>query len=272
MNEMAERQAAFSFGGNWQRFLERCLNPDRERFAEESLIRFLGMSNLSNLSFLDVGCGSGIFSLAAYRLGARQVVSFDVDPVSVECCERLRQRVGAPQNWKVLRGSVLDLDFLGDLEPADIVYAWGSLHHTGAMWQAIRNASQRVKPGGLFYVSIYNHVDGGSDSFWRNMKILYNRSSPWLRWLLEFGYVLRYDAVPRLVRLQNPIRYIRNYGKDRGMSYWTDVRDWLGGYPYECASAHEVFRFCAHELNMGLTNLETTNTRGTNQFLFRKRG
>jgi 2-polyprenyl-6-hydroxyphenyl methylase/3-demethylubiquinone-9 3-methyltransferase len=267
-----ETPVTFSFGQNWQDYVARHLTPQREALALRSLQQFLGRENLRGLSFLDIGCGSGLFSRAALSMGAEKVVSLDVDPCSVRCTELLRERASSPAHWRVLHGSILDQEFLKQLEPADLVYAWGSLHHTGNMWQAIRNAAALVRPGGLFFISIYNKVEGrGSSQYWLKIKKLYNRSSAAGKRLLEFAYFLRYGLVPNVIRLRSPWRYIREYGQSRGMDYWVDVRDWLGGFPYEFATVDEVFRFCFEELGMELVKLKSTPTTGCNEFLFRKR-
>ncbi|MGH9357096.1 MAG: class I SAM-dependent methyltransferase [Terriglobia bacterium] len=144
MSKPQTEKITFSFGRNWQAFVERYLNPERERIAADSLKEFMEVENFHGRSFLDLGCGSGLFSLAAYRLGARRITSLDVDPFSVHCCEELRRRAGNPAHWEIHEGSVLNGSFLISIPKADVVYAWGSLHHTGNMWQAIRNAAGRV--------------------------------------------------------------------------------------------------------------------------------
>ncbi len=266
-------KVTFSFGPNWSDFVAGQLNSVREQRALDSIRRFLGREDLDGLSFLDIGCGSGLFSLAAGRLGASQITSLDVDPFSVRCCEQLRESAGSHSHWRIEHGSVLDAAFLSRFEPADIVYAWGSLHHTGQMWQAIRNAAALVRPGGLLYLAIYNRVEGrGSSEYWVRQKKAYNEASATGKRVREWLHCLRYTIIPQVIRLRNPLSEIRNYGRDRGMNYWIDLRDWLGGYPYEYASTQEVFRFCHHELGMELINLASTNTLGTNEFLFRQRG
>jgi SAM-dependent methyltransferase len=261
----------FSFGRNWQRFLDRCLNPERERIARASITDFLETSDLHGRSFLDVGCGTGLFSLSAYRLGARRIVSIDVDPFSVRCCEALKERAGNPGHWEVRPGSILDEQFIVQLGKADVVYAWGSLHHTGDMWRAIRNTSTLVEKGGLLYLSIYNRVTGRKGSeLWLKIKKLYNRSPDAGKRLFEALYFLRYGVVSQLVAFRNPWAFCRRYTQGRGMNFWIDIRDWLGGYPYEFASAGEIFLFCSRELGMQLANLRTTSTLGVNEFLFRK--
>jgi hypothetical protein len=62
----------FAFGKNWQAYLKR-LDETRIEKAEVSLRVNLG--NLSDQTFLDIGSGCGLFSLAARRLGANVVPS-----------------------------------------------------------------------------------------------------------------------------------------------------------------------------------------------------
>ena len=71
----------FEFGKNWSQFLSH-LNDSRIAEAEQSLRNMLEVDDLCGKRFLDIGSGSGLFSLAARRLGA-SVYSFDYDPRSV---------------------------------------------------------------------------------------------------------------------------------------------------------------------------------------------
>src|SRR5262245_11295643 len=104
----------FAFGSNWRQFLS-VLNPERINRAESSLLTMLKTDSLAGLRFLDVGCGSGLFSLAARRLGAF-VHSFDVDLESVGCALELRRRYFPDDaDWRIERGSALDRDYVGSL-------------------------------------------------------------------------------------------------------------------------------------------------------------
>ena len=135
----------YEFGANWRRFL-RDVSPEQMVAAERSLHAILGP--LGRRSFVDVGCGSGLFSLAALRLRAERVHSFDFDPESVACTEALRASHHDASNWSIDRASILDKRYVDSLGQFDVVYAWGVLHHTGAMWDAIRAVTRLVKPGG----------------------------------------------------------------------------------------------------------------------------
>lgn len=260
---------AFHFGRNWQRYLDTAFSPERLAVAEQSLKDLIGVESLAGLSWLDIGCGSGIFSLAARRLGAARLTSVDIDPDAVACCKRLREKEGSPENWRVLHGSVLDPGFVAGIEPADVVYSWGVLHHTGDMWRAIENAASRVRPGGRFVIAIYNTVDGALGSkTWLRIKRVYVKSPRWFQWIMTRGYFLYY-LLSLGAHGRNPIRAVREYKQGRGMSVLTDVIDWVGGYPYEFATDAEIIDFCQRRLGMTLENVVRVTSLANNEFTFR---
>jgi 2-polyprenyl-3-methyl-5-hydroxy-6-metoxy-1,4-benzoquinol methylase len=266
---------SFSFGRNWQRYLSS-VDEERVRIAEVSLTEFTNLARLDGRSFLDIGCGSGLFSHAAFRLGAERIVSFDVDPASVECCLQLHEQAGKPENWEIRHGSVLDEPFLTSLGTFDIVYSWGVLHHTGRMWDAIVQSARLVNPGGLYYIALYNKIlsRNGSTSwihpFWLKVKRTYNTSPLLGRYLLEPLAMSAYLGMV-MARGENPVAHVRNYKSHRGMSWRTDATDWLGGYPYEFATVEEVFTFIKSNFrDFDLENIKVTSGRGLNWFLFRR--
>lgn len=269
----ARPEGSFEFGRNWQRYVEGYLNPERERIARESLANLLGAETLATGSFLDIGAGSGLFSLCAYKLGARTVTSFDVDLESVESCRRLRASAGKPANWEILHGSILERDHVDSLESADIVYSWGVLHHTGDMYTAIRNAAELVVPGGLFVIAIYNRVEGRflDSEKWLRIKQLYNRAPAAGRLVMKALY-FSYWLLSQLRNRRSPRRVAREYKRSRGMALRTDLWDWLGGYPYEYASLDEIVDFCERNCAMVLkTAIPTTpGSTGNNQLVFRR--
>lgn len=263
----------FGFGKNWQRFLEY-LTEERIAEAEKSLRSMLEVDDLKGKSFLDIGNGSGLFSLAAMRLGAAQVHSFDFDPQSVACAQELKRRYfGGAANWAIQQGSVLDAEYLATLGQFDIVYSWGVLHHTGNMWQALENVVPLVGSRGKLFIALYNDQDIFSTA-WKTIKRLYNHGWLW-RSLIVPGFA-SYFAIRGFIKdvvflHKNPLTRYREFKRSRGMAYATDLLDWLGGYPFEVAKTDEVFDFYRVR-GFELVKLKSAGiSLGNNEFVFVKR-
>lgn len=267
--EVAQGQR-FEFGQNWSRFLT-VLNEERIVEAENSIKSLLEVSDLHGKRFLDIGSGSGLFSLAARRLGAA-VHSFDYDPKSVACTQELKRRYFPEDpHWQAEEGSALDEDYLQTLGQFDIVYSWGVLHHTGAMWKALDNAAGRVSDTGKLYISIYND-QGGTSRRWTAVKKAYNRLPRRLKFLVLWPTFLRIWGPIALYDLTRgkPFASWRNYGGNRGMSPWWDLVDWVGGYPFEVAKPEGIFDFYRQRGFILRQMITCGGGLGCNQFVFEK--
>lgn len=266
--EQVESGQRFGFGENWSSFL-RVLDDERVEEAKKSLQSMLGVKSLVGRSFLDIGSGSGLFSLAARALGAR-VTSFDFDPMSVACASELKRRYFPDDSdWQIGEGSVLDKVFLATLGQHDIVYSWGVLHHTGAMWKALENVVPCVARGGSLFIAIYND-QGRASNIWGRIKKIYCSGLPG-RLLIQSIYI-PYFFLPTfaldLFKLRNPFQRYVDYKQQRGMSKIHDWYDWLGGLPFEVAKPEEIFDFYRKH-GFELRRLITcAGGLGCNQFIF----
>lgn len=262
----------FAFGSNWCAFID-VVDEKRIAIATRSLSGPLGTTDLSGRHFLDVGCGSGLFSLAAHRLGAR-VRSFDFDPDSVAATTELRRRFdGDGPEWIIGEGSILDERFVQSLGHFDVVYSWGVLHHTGDLWGALNSVARLVAPGGLLYISVYND-QGFESKMWRYVKQRYNKSGPLKRRIILAGsaaYLARRKPLRKLIQLvrREPGLTARP-PRARGMSTKHDLVDWVGGYPFEVAKPEEVFTFLRSR-GFELRYLQTCGGGlGCNEYVFER--
>lgn len=257
--EEVRKGRRFEFGKNWKNFLST-LNEGKIKEAEVSLQIMLDTENLTGKTFLDIGSGSGLFSLAARNLGAK-VISFDFDELSVWSTSELKKQFYQNDDgWTVMLGSVLDNNFLTKLGEFDYVYSWGVLHHTGHMWKALENVVQLVKPNGILFIALYNRQQFAS-KYWNFVKWTYNKFSL-LRPLWIFIHFL-YPTLPSII-----LKFIQNKKISRGMTVYYDLLDWLGGYPFETTSPTEVFNFFKSK-GFTLSNLVTVGGKlGCNEFVF----
>jgi SAM-dependent methyltransferase len=265
----AREVTGFAFGKNWKRFIKKHLSEERILIAQRHLLDFLGRDDLSGVRMIDIGCGSGIHSLAALRSNVATVLSFDYDPDSVAAARQLHEMSGSPAHWRVEQGSVLDKRYLDCLGQFDLVYAWGVLHHTSDQWTAFRNAVALIAPGGVFYVALYTSgVCLPSDEFWLDVKRRYNRSGWFGRRKIEIWYILRDLNYVRSSGV-GIRQWVRNYMHQgmRGMEYYTNARDWVGGWPMEFSKIEEVKSFACH-LGLKLINIETGELN--TEYLFRR--
>jgi 2-polyprenyl-3-methyl-5-hydroxy-6-metoxy-1,4-benzoquinol methylase len=231
---LVERSSHFEFGENWKDY-SRSIDKERIDHAVAG-IQKLFPDGINGKTFLDIGSGSGLHSLAALMLGAKSVTSIDIDENSIEATRALLTSHAPGKPWTAEVVSIFDAP--SDMKNKfDIVYSWGVLHHTGDMWLAIEKASELVKDGGQFCIAIY--ASTRSERFWTNEKAFYRKAPKFLQWIVRQFYMAAYLAAKLLVR-QNPISYVRNYKANRGMNFSHDAHDWLGGYPYEAARAEEL--------------------------------
>jgi len=252
----------FDFGKNWEDFSRQRIDVDRLALACQSLRTLVEKDSLAGLTFLDVGCGSGLFSIAAHQLGASRVIGIDVNPLCIETSQKNRERLISRSPVELHVASALDARHLGRFGVFDLVYAWGSLHHSGSMWTAIRNVAGCVTPGGLFVLAIYNkHV---TSPLWKIIKYFYNHVPGIVQRSMIYFFAGVIYVAKLVVTRSNPLK------KERGMDFWFDVIDWIGGYPYEYADPESVKERLSGEGFVLLRFVAAQVPTGCNEFVFKR--
>jgi SAM-dependent methyltransferase len=253
----------FAFGKNWDDFSRR-LQYEDYLAAKESLKKLV--PDLQDKTFLDVGSGSGLFSIAASALGAKKVLGFDFDQDSISASQKILETVSQwdsdikKDTIEFRIESILNEDI--SVKQHDIVYSWGVLHHTGDMYTAFENIKNLVAENGTLVLAIYNkHF---TSPVWKLIKYTYVKSPNFIKKVLIFLIMLIKFPVVLVISRRNPFK------KRRGMHFYTDIVDWVGGYPYEYASVSEVtYFFEARGFKLVKLN-KTKGFTGCNEFVFEK--
>lgn len=253
----------FEFGKNWKSY-SSLVNESRIEEAELSLKSLVG--DIKGKSFLDIGCGSGLLSLCAVRLGASRVVSFDFDANSVEASRSLK-KIYFPSfdDWTIGVGDVLNQSYLNSLGTFDVVYSWGVLHHTGEMWKAIDNIARLVNKGGVLSIAIYND-QGLQSKIWKAVKYTYNILPGTIKPIYYLPIIATLEAVAFLKRTISKNK--KNPG--RGMSRWHDWIDWLGGYPFEVAEPKQIVNLLVQKGFAVKKVIDVGKRWGNNEFVLLK--
>jgi 2-polyprenyl-3-methyl-5-hydroxy-6-metoxy-1,4-benzoquinol methylase len=272
MNSALRPSTQFDFGQNWEDYSRKALDPEKVRQAKLDFARLFSGISLESRSFLDIGFGQGLSLLSAASSGAR-CLGVDINPRCLQVLSENRKAFFPEildEQIARVQGSILDPELIRKLQADrrakegrfDIVHSWGVLHHTGSMLQAIRNSAALVSEQGYLVLAIYQRH--WSSALWKCIKLVYNKS-PTIgrRIFIWIFYPLIYLA-KWIVTRENP------KNKNRGMDFYHDVIDWVGGYPYEYANRVEITHFLK-ELGFDMICFHPpTAPTGCMEFVFRR--
>ncbi len=259
-----KKNVSFNFGENWQDFSANALDEQKFIEARNSLISLIGQDKIKDARLLDIGCGSGIFAIASAMLGTKETTGLDVSLESVTASLSNRERFKAEgYNLNFFHKSVFDEDIL-TLGKFDVVYSWGVLHHTGDMWRAIDISTQLVAEKGLYVIAIYKKH--WSSKMWGIIKRLYNISPRIIQKSMVWVFYLIIALAKFLVTFKNP------FSSRRGMNFYYNVIDWIGGYPYEYASKEEIQRVVEQNGFKLIKYIDAPTPTACHEFVFEKNG
>lgn len=255
----------FDFGNNWKDFSDNALTDEKIQQARDDFRALTESIEIEDKSFLDIGFGQGLSLLIAAEFGAR-CIGCDINTTCAEVLEYNRRKFPNLRNnsTPLIVGSILDNDTLMKIgeekKDYDIVHSWGVLHHTGDMYTAIENSARFVKPGGAFILAIYNRH--WTSKIWLEIKRCYNKSPNFVKKLFIIFFIPVIWIAKFVVTGKNPKK------QKRGMDFYYNVIDWIGGYPYEYASKDELVRFVEPLGFQCRRVIGATVPTGCNQFIF----
>ncbi len=234
--EKYDTSTHFAFGKNWSDYA-KTITEEKINDAVKELSRLLNGYDLKGKTFLDIGSGSGIHSLAALKLGAKSIVAIDIDYNSTKTTQQTLAKYEEHHGqWKALNINIFESNAVID-EKFDVVYSWGVLHHTGDMKHALEQSISYLNNDGHLLIALY--VATPFCGIWKHLKWFYSK----LPTLLQKPILWLYSALRLIImplKGKNPITFLKNYHKNRGMNFLHDGHDWLGGYPYQSISKTDL--------------------------------
>jgi SAM-dependent methyltransferase len=261
----------YAFGKNWLKY-SQTIDSSHVESVTSDLAELLNIGDLKNKSVLDIGCGSGVHDVGFYHLGCRNLTAIDYDLDSIVATEYNLEKFCPDAEFKILQGDILseEIKLLGTF---DIVYSWGVLHHTGNLEAAIDNSASLVADEGFLAIALYRKTL--LCDFWKIEKKVYSRLPRFFQRFFELIYISTFALGLIMVKKISIVRYIKNYSTKRGMNFFVDVRDWLGGYPYESISSDELRKLMS---SLGFSQVYSLEGHdkigifgsGCDEFLFQK--
>jgi ubiquinone/menaquinone biosynthesis C-methylase UbiE len=116
---------------------------------------FYSGEEVKGKSVLDAGCGTGIFSIIFATNGAGRVTGIDISEGSLQTARGLKKKFNL-ENADFQKQDMLALPFSD--ESFDIVWAWGTVHHTTDPFRAITELLRILKPSGSILLAVYKRT------------------------------------------------------------------------------------------------------------------
>jgi 2-polyprenyl-6-hydroxyphenyl methylase/3-demethylubiquinone-9 3-methyltransferase len=130
------------------------------------------------------------------------------------------------------------------------------------MKKAIQNASVLVTRGGYLVLAIYNRHF--SSRIWLGIKWSYNKAPVWLKNVMVATLFPIIWVAKLIATGKNPL------AQARGMNFYYNVIDWVGGYPYEYANRDEVVHLVEPLGFRCIRFFPAKVPTGCNEFIFRR--
>lgn len=124
----------------------------RKRKVEPHIADFAKFDQWFNCKVLEIGCGIGIDTVAFARTGAR-VAAIDLSEESIKLARRRAEFAKVDVSFWQMNAEWIPPTWA---QCADLVYAFGSIHHSPYPEAIIRNARKMLKPGGTLKIMVYN--------------------------------------------------------------------------------------------------------------------
>jgi ubiquinone/menaquinone biosynthesis C-methylase UbiE len=147
----------------------------RKYFVEPHIPRFAEFERWRGKKVLEIGCGIGTDTVNFARHGA-VVTAVDLSPQSLDLARRRVEVYGLQQNVHFYSGSAEELTSFVPVEPYDLIYSFGVIHHTPHPERVLEQMRRYAKPGTTVKIMVYHRrswkvfeilMGYGKGQFWR---------------------------------------------------------------------------------------------------------
>ena len=147
----------------------------RKYFVEPHIPRFAEFARWQGKRVLEVGCGIGTDTVNFARAGA-SVTAVDLSSASLDLARKRVETFGLAGQVTFHHGDAEHLTDVLPVEPYDLVYSFGVVHHTPHPERALALMRHFVKPRGTLKVMVYHRrswkvaaivLEEGQGRFWR---------------------------------------------------------------------------------------------------------
>ncbi len=156
----------------------------RKYLVEPHILRFAEFPRWSGKRVLEIGCGIGTDTINFARHGA-EVTAVDLSEKSLEIARRRAEVYGLQDRIRFYAGNSEELPSFVPVQPYDLVYSFGVIHHTPHPARVIDQIRQYVRPGSTIKIMVYHRRS------WKVLEIL-ARYGKGRFWDLD-GLVARYS-------------------------------------------------------------------------------
>jgi ubiquinone/menaquinone biosynthesis C-methylase UbiE len=159
-----ENQTQVVYGELWESLnSEYIINETQDVLRRLFVKGGLKIDELKEKKIIDVGCGSGRFTIALAQMGVKEIVGVDLGESGIKIGEEFARKLNL-KNIKFIKNDILSLPF--DDESFDFVFSKGVLHHTGNLEKGLDEYHRVMKKGGIGYLYLY----GSGGIFWNSRK------------------------------------------------------------------------------------------------------
>src|SRR5579862_4325116 len=127
----------------------------RKYFVESHIPRFADFERWRGKKVLEIGCGIGTDSISFARHGA-QVTSVDLTEKSLEVARQRARVFGLEDRIRFIQADAEKLSESVPVEPYDLVYSFGVIHHTPHPERVLEEVRKYVTPASTVKIMVYN--------------------------------------------------------------------------------------------------------------------